>query len=134
MNAHSLIHFALVSICFFGMAAGLSAWSPEGATVNSQGRKALDNAMTISRIASVLVVAINLIVGLSIREREIGGTFTFILATVIPLPFIWFPDAFGDFAVSTVAGYSRPTTGVMIAVVAWVFLATVPLTLILLGG
>ena len=58
-----------------------------------------------------------------------------VLAVLLPLPFIWFPEAFGAYAGPVGLGrINRPTPGVMIAVAAWVVLVVVPPLVIALSG
>jgi hypothetical protein len=62
------------------------------------------------------------------------GMFRLIAATLLPLPFIWFGEALGGFAVPTYIGYLRgPTPGIAIIVTAWLILLAVPPLLIWLG-
>jgi hypothetical protein len=57
-----------------------------------------------------------------------------IIASLLPLPFIWFGEALGGFAVPTFVGYLRgPTPGIAIIVAAWAILLAVPPLLIGLG-
>jgi len=87
--------------------------------------------MTISRIASLVVGAIYLMAAVVIVGESAQRLIPCVAAVLLPLPFIWFPDALGDFAVPVAIGYiNRPTPGVMMAVTGWIVLAIVPPVLI----
>jgi hypothetical protein len=83
--------------------------------------------MTISRIASLLVAAIYLTAAVVIVGEDAQRLIPCVAAVLLPLPFIWFPDALGDFAIPVAVGYiNRPTPGIMMAVAGWIVLAVVP--------
>ncbi|HJZ94292.1 MAG TPA: hypothetical protein VKE40_25730 [Gemmataceae bacterium] len=87
--------------------------------------------MTFSRIASLVVAAAYLFTAAFVVGGDAQRLVPCVAAAVLPLPFIWFPDALGDYTGPADIGYiNRPTPGLMVAVAAWVILAVVPPILI----
>ena len=83
--------------------------------------------MTFSRAASLVLAAGYLVAAVLLFGRERPGLLPCAFAALLPLPFIWFPDAIGDYAGPGHMGYVvRPTPGIMIAVAGWVVLLAVP--------
>jgi hypothetical protein len=88
--------------------------------------------MTFSRVASLIVAAGYLVAAVLVLGRDTQALVTCVLTTLLPLPFIWFPEAFGNYTGPANMGYiNQPTPGVMIAVGAWVVLLVVPPVVIL---
>jgi hypothetical protein len=90
--------------------------------------------MFLSRLASVVVAAGYIIAAGLIRGWAADGMFALVVAAIFPLPFIWFGEALGGYAIPTYLGYLRgPTPGIMIIVTGWLILLAVPPLLIWLG-
>jgi len=82
--------------------------------------------VTISRIASLIVAAGLLIAAALLVRRDGPGLATCVLVVLVPVPLIWFPDALGRYTGPAELGsIGRPTPGIMIAVVGWVWLAVI---------
>ena len=83
--------------------------------------------MTFSRAASLVVAAGYVVLAAFLVGRDAGGMVTCALAALLPVPFIWFPDAFGAYIGPAHFGYvNRPTPGLAILVLGWVWLTLVP--------
>jgi hypothetical protein len=82
--------------------------------------------MTFNRIASLLVAAGYVAVALA--SRRDGSVVAFCVITALfPLPFIWFPEAFGRYIGPANMGYiNRPTPPVFVAIAGWLLLMIVP--------
>jgi len=91
--------------------------------------------MTLSRLASLVVAAVDVIVAIALRGSNTQILIAVISATLLPLPFIWFPDALGDYVgPSYVEWLNRPTPGLAIAVTAWFILAVIPGVILVMTG
>jgi hypothetical protein len=76
---------------------------------------------------SLVVAAAYLVAAVLIIGRDARALATCALTVLLPLPFIWFPEAFGSYTGPADLGYiNRPTPGVMVAVAGWVVLAVAP--------
>src|SRR5262245_28730553 len=88
--------------------------------------------MVYNRLASLVVAAGYLVAATFMPTAPAGGMITFVLAVLFPLPFIWFSEALGDFAVPTwTSNVNRPTSGIVMAIAAWMVLIGMPLLLLL---
>jgi len=87
--------------------------------------------MTVSRLASLVVAAAYLVAAGVVVPRNGPGLISCVFATLLPLPFIWFPDALGGYTGPAHLGsVARPTPGLAIAVAGWVWLAALPAILL----
>jgi hypothetical protein len=87
--------------------------------------------MVYSRGASLVVAAAFLVAAALIVGRDGRAMAVCALGTLMPLPFIWFPEAFGAYTGPADFGYiNRPTPGVMIAIAGWILLLVSPPVLI----
>jgi hypothetical protein len=86
-----------------------------------------------NRLASLVVVAGYLIAAAFMPTPPAGGMITFVLAVLFPLPFIWFSEPLGEFVGGAAwIGYvNRPTSGIVLAIAAWMILIGLPLFLLL---
>lgn len=90
--------------------------------------------MSVSRLASLLVAAAYLVAMALIVPHDAQLMVPCVLATVMPLPFIWFSEAFGNYTGPAHMGYiNRTTPGPMVAIAAWIMLLTVPAVLLALS-
>lgn len=89
--------------------------------------------MVYNRLASLVVAAGYLIAAALLPTPPAGGMIAFVFAVLLPLPFIWFSEPLGDFVGGAAwVGYvNRPTSGIVLAIAAWMILIGVPLFLIL---
>jgi hypothetical protein len=91
--------------------------------------------MILSRLASLFVAAAYLIAAITLRSSNAQILIAVISAALMPLPFIWFPDALGDYVgPSYVEWLNRPTPGLAIAVTAWLILAVIPGLILVMTG
>jgi hypothetical protein len=90
--------------------------------------------MTFSRIVSLVLAAGYLVAAALLIGRDRPGLFPCAFAALLPLPFIWFPDAIGDYGGPDHFYLVRSTPAVMIAVAGWVFLLAVPPILLAVYG
>jgi hypothetical protein len=91
--------------------------------------------MTLSRLASLVVAAAYVIAAIALRGSNTQILIAVISAALVPLPFIWFPDALGDYVgPSYVEWLNRPTPGLAIAVTAWLILAVIPGVILVMTG
>jgi hypothetical protein len=83
-------------------------------------------SMTFNRIASVLVAAAYVAAGLASGRDNSVVAFS-VIGALFPLPFIWFPGAFGRYIGLANMGYvNRPTPAVFVAFAGWLLLMIVP--------
>jgi hypothetical protein len=83
--------------------------------------------MGYSRGASIVVAAGFLVAAALLVGRDGRAMAICALSTLLPLPFIWFPEAFGSYTGPADLGYiNRPTPGVMIAIAGWILLLVSP--------
>ena len=91
--------------------------------------------MTLSRLASLIVAAAYVIAVIALRASNAQILIAVISAALVPLPFIWFPDALGSYVgPSDLGSIQRPTPGLAIAVTAWFILAVIPLVILYMTG
>jgi len=91
--------------------------------------------MILSRLASLVVAAAYVIAAVMLRSSNAQILIAVIIAALVPLPFIWFPDALGDYVgPSYVVRPNRPTPGLAIAVTAWLVLAVIPGLILVMTG
>jgi len=82
--------------------------------------------MTFNRIAS-LVVAVGYVVAGLASGRDASVVAFVVITALFPLPFIWFPEAFGRYVGPANMGYiNRPTPPVFVAIAGWLLLMIVP--------
>jgi hypothetical protein len=87
--------------------------------------------MTFSRVASLVLAVGYLVAAWLLIGRDRPGLLPCAFAALLPLPFIWFSDALGDYSGPGHMGYVvRSTPGIMIAVAGWLFLLVIPPILI----
>ena len=83
--------------------------------------------MSYSRGALLVVAAGYLVAAVLIVGRDGRAMAVYALSILLPLPFIWFPEAFGSYTGPADRGYiNRPTPGVMIAIAGWFLLVVSP--------
>ena len=90
--------------------------------------------MFLSRIASVVVAAVYLVAAIMLRGSSPQILIACIGITLLPLPFIWFPEMGNYVGPTLVRSINQPTPGLAIAVAGWVILAVVPLVVLLATG
>ena len=91
--------------------------------------------MTLSRLASLVVAAAYVMSAIAFRSSNTQILIAVISAALVPLPFIWFPDALGSYVGPADFGsIQRPTPGLAIAVTAWFILAVIPLVILYMTG
>jgi hypothetical protein len=91
--------------------------------------------MTPSRIASLVVAAAYVVAAVALRGSNTQLLIGLIGITLLPLPFIWFPDALGSYTgPADLGSINRPTPGPAIAAAAWLILAVVPPLILLVTG
>jgi hypothetical protein len=90
--------------------------------------------MFLSRIASVVVAAAYLVAAITLRSSNPQILIACIGITLLPLPFIWFPEMGNYVGPTLVRSINQPTPGVAIAVAGWVVLAVVPLLVLVMTG
>jgi hypothetical protein len=68
--------------------------------------------MTFHRTASLVVAAGYMVLAAFLFGGDAGAMVTCALTVLLPVPFIWFPDAFGAYTGPAHFGYiNRPTPG-----------------------
>jgi hypothetical protein len=91
--------------------------------------------MTLNRLASLVVAAAYVMAAIALRGSNTQILIAVISAAVVPLPFIWLPDALGDYVgPSYIEWLNRPTPGLAIAVTAWLILAVIPGLILVMTG
>jgi hypothetical protein len=91
--------------------------------------------MILSRLASLIVAAAYLIAAITLRSSNAQILIAVISAALVPLPFIWFPEALGSYVgPADLGSIQRPTPGLAIAVTAWFILAVIPGVILVMTG
>jgi len=91
--------------------------------------------MTLSRLTSLIVAPLYVIAAVALRGSNTQILVAVICAALVPLPFIWFPDALGRYVgPADLGSIQRPTPGLAIAVTAWLILAVIPLVILYMTG
>ncbi|MCI0704041.1 MAG: hypothetical protein L0241_23530 [Planctomycetia bacterium] len=89
--------------------------------------------MVLSRIAS-LVVAVGFLIAAILIARQGEMLIYCALAIAFPLPFIWFPEALGNYIGPADMGYiNRTTPAVFVAIGGWLLLLILPTVLLLVA-
>jgi hypothetical protein len=87
--------------------------------------------MTFNRIASLVVVGAYLIAAFT-SGRDASVVAFCVITALFPLPFIWFPEAFGSYIGPANMGYiNRPTPPVFVAIAGWLLLMIVPAVILM---
>ena len=90
--------------------------------------------MTISRIASLVVAAAYVVAAIVLRGSNPQVLIACIGITLLPLPFIWYPEMGSFTGPALTRSINQPTPGLAIAVAGWVILAIVPLVVLVMTG
>jgi hypothetical protein len=91
--------------------------------------------MTLSRLTSLVVAAAYLVAAMVLRGSNTQILIALISVTLVPLPFIWFPEAMGSYiGPADLGSINRPTPGLAIAVGAWLILAVIPPLVLVMTG
>jgi hypothetical protein len=94
-------------------------------------QRGISSSITFNRIASLVVAAAYVVAGLT-SGRDTSVIAFCIITALFPLPFIWFPEAFGRYIGPANMGYiNRPTPAVFVAFAGWLLLMIVPAVILM---
>jgi hypothetical protein len=91
--------------------------------------------MTPGKIASLFVAAGYLAAAWLMPRGGADRVVHCALAVLMPLPFIWFSEAFGNYVGPAPWGMiNRPTPGAFVAILGWILLLVCPVVVIALSS